>query len=231
MFKKLIYPILMFMALPLIGFSQVAEDGWIPATEKRPKYAPWKEKHRNVRDQYDRKQGLWKFYSYTHDIIAEVEYLNDRKHGVSKRYYAHSGTIMEIAQYFDGRKDGDYESYYYNGQMKMEGNYIYGRRHGMWTYYYLTTGEKRSEGQYHNGKRHGQWKFYNSKGQLSKTLTYENGEITMQNGVRVETKSKTSDDSEKTEQQILREKFLKQQRLRGGSSPKEEPKSLKPKIN
>lgn len=221
--KKLIYLVVILMAMPLFGISQ--EGGYIPASERRPKYAPWKDKHRNVKDQYDRKQGLWKFYSYTHDLIAEVEYLNDRKHGISKRYYAHTGgTLMEVAQYFDGRKDGDYESYYYNGQMKMEGNYIYGKKHGMWTYYYLTTGEKRSEGQYHNGRRDGQWKFYNSKGQLAKTITYRNGEVFMENGVPVASKSKSPNvDDEKTEQQILKEKFLQQQES-------DRPKSLKPKI-
>ncbi len=212
----------MLMAAPLASLAQ--EGGYIPASERRPKYAPWKEKHRNVKDQYDRKQGLWKFYSYTRDIIAEIEYLNDRKHGMSKRYYAHTGgTLMEVCQYFDGKRDGDYESYYYNGQMRKEGQYVYGKKHGMWTYYYLTTGEKRSEGQYHNGHRDGQWKFYNSKGQLARTITYKYGEVIMENGVPVATQGKTNTAPQKTEQQILKEKFLQQQES-------ERPKSLKPKI-
>lgn len=48
-------------------------------SSRRPKYSPRKDKHRNMRDDFDRKQGLWKLYSASRLIIAEIEYLNDKK--------------------------------------------------------------------------------------------------------------------------------------------------------
>ena len=158
----------------------VAQDG------ERPKFAPYKEKHRNIRDEFDRKQGLWKLYSASQIIIADVNYLNDKKHGMSTRYYPHTGELMEQAEYFDGRKHGEYKKFYYTGATKTEGEYDLNRRTGYWVEYYLNTGEVRSEGTYDRGKKQGDWKFYNSQGDLKYTYTYDQGVLTAMNGVPIE---------------------------------------------
>jgi antitoxin component YwqK of YwqJK toxin-antitoxin module len=126
-------------------------------------------------DQYDRKQGVWQMYSASNLLIAEINYLNDKKHGLSTRYYPHSGTVMEQAEYFDGRFHGGYKKYFYTGSLKTEGDYDFNKRTGYWVNYYHTTGEISSEGSYEKGKKHGEWKFYDSKGQLKYSYTYKAG--------------------------------------------------------
>jgi antitoxin component YwqK of YwqJK toxin-antitoxin module len=153
---------------------------------ERPKYAPRKSNHRNERDQYDRKQGVWQMYSASNLLIAEINYLNDKKHGLSTRYYPHSGTVMEQAEYFDGRFHGGYKKYFYTGSLKTEGDYDFNKRTGYWVNYYHTTGEISSEGSYEKGKKHGEWKFYDSKGQLKYSYTYKAGVLVAKNGVSLE---------------------------------------------
>lgn len=156
-------------------------------SSKRPKYSPWKERHhRNVKDEFDRKQGLWKLYSMSRILIAEIEYQNDRKHGRSIRYYPHTGEIMEQAEYYDGKRHGEYRKFYYTGSPKMEGAYDRNRRSGYWIKYYHNTGNVSSEGNYENGKKHGDWKYYNTFGDLKYVYTYENGVLVAKNGVSLE---------------------------------------------
>ncbi len=169
--------ILMLTAAPLVLFGQ---------SSRRPKYAPWRDKHRNVRDDFDRKQGLWKLYSASRLLIAEIEYQNDKKHGMSRRYYPHTGEIMEEAEYFDGKKHGEYRKFYYTGTAKSEGEYDLNKRSGYWVNYYHNTGEIRSEGSYEKGKKEGDWKFYISSGDLKYTYTYKKGVLVAKNGVSIE---------------------------------------------
>ena len=61
----------------LLGGSVVAQ------TKERPQWSPQNEKHRNIRDELGRKQGLWKYYSYSKVLTYEVTFMNDVKHGPS----------------------------------------------------------------------------------------------------------------------------------------------------
>jgi antitoxin component YwqK of YwqJK toxin-antitoxin module len=153
---------------------------------QRPKYAPRKVNHQNEKDQYDRKQGLWMQYSASRTLIAEINYLNDRKHGLSTRYYPHSGAVMEQAEYFDGKRHGPFKKYFYTDSLKTEGEYDVNRKSGYWVNYYHNTGEVSSEGNYVKGKKDGDWKFYDSQGKLKSTYTYKNGVLIAQNGVSLE---------------------------------------------
>lgn len=170
--------ILLLSSAPLLIFGQ---------SSKRPKFSPWKERHhRNVKDEFDRKQGLWKLYSASRLLIAEIEYQNNKKHGLSRRYYPHTGEIMEEAEYFDGKRHGAYRKFYYTGNPKMEGEYDKNKRSGYWVRYYHNTGEISSEGAYIRGKKNGDWKYYNSFGDLKYVYTYKNGELVAKNGVSLE---------------------------------------------
>jgi antitoxin component YwqK of YwqJK toxin-antitoxin module len=153
---------------------------------ERPKFAPRKSNHTNEKDQYDRKQGLWMQYSASHTLIAEINYLNDKKHGLSTRYYPHSGSVMEQCEYFDGKRHGSYKKFFYTGSLRTEGEFDRNKRSGYWVSYHHTTGEISSEGSYVNGKKQGDWKFYDSKGVLTATYTYKEGVLVAQNGVSVE---------------------------------------------
>ena len=169
--------IFLLFAAPLVLFGQ---------SSQRPKFAPRKDKHRNVKDEFDRKQGLWKLYSASRLLIAEIEYQNDKKHGKSTRYYPHSGELMEQAEYYDGKKHGEYKKFFYTGTTKMEGEYEKNKRTGYWVKYYHNTGEVSSEGSYERGKKQGDWKFYNTFGDLSGIFTYKNDTLIAKNGVSIE---------------------------------------------
>lgn len=191
MYKLRVNFILIFLLF--FGHSLVlAQDG------DRPKFSPRKDKHRNVRDEFDRKQGLWKLYSASRLLIAEINYQNDKKHGMSIRYYPHSGELMEEAEYFDGKKHGVYKKYYYTGAAKTEGEYDLNKRTGYWVDYYLNTGEIRSEGSYERGKKHGDWKFYDSQGDLKYTYTYVKGVLKAMNGVPIEELKKQEKEKNQT---------------------------------
>jgi antitoxin component YwqK of YwqJK toxin-antitoxin module len=180
---------ILFIHLPVLLIGQTSE---------RPKYAPSKNNHRNDKDQYDRKQGVWQLYSASRVLIAEINYLNDKKHGLSTRYYPHSGTIMEQAEYFDGRLHGGYKKFFYTGALKTEGDYDYNKRDGYWVNYYHTTGEISSEGNYVKGKKDGDWKFYDSKGKIKYTYTYKLGVLVAKNGVSLEELKKQENEKSQT---------------------------------
>jgi antitoxin component YwqK of YwqJK toxin-antitoxin module len=176
MIKKSHIYVLLLLLIPSFALAQTA---------RRPKFAPSKDHHRNKKDNYDRKQGTWKFYSASRLLIAEIEYLNDKKHGFSRRYYPHTGNAMEEAEYFDGRRHGDYKKFYYTGAERVIGEYDYGKRTGDWTAFYHNTSEVRSEGKYLRGKKDGNWKYYLSNGKLKYTYTYALGIIIAKDGIPV----------------------------------------------
>ena len=99
----------------------------------------------NETDEFDKKQGLWRIKSGG-ILVAEINYLNDKKHGLATLYYAASGAMMEVANYEDGIRDGEYKRYYYNGNINTEGEYKMGKKDGTWIKYNLTNGEVKVEG-------------------------------------------------------------------------------------
>lgn len=169
--------VLLLLVIPTFVFSQSA---------RRPKFAAGGDKHRNKKDAYDRKQGTWKFYSASRLLIAEVNYLNNKKHGISRRFYPHTGNSMEEAEYFDGKRHGDYKTFFYTGAEKILGEYDYGKRTGDWTSFYHNTSEVKAEGKYLRGKKDGNWKYYSSNGKLKYTLTYNLGVVIAKDGVPLE---------------------------------------------
>lgn len=181
--------IFLLAATPLLLFGQ---------SSRRPKYAPRKDKHRNERDEFDRKQGLWKLYSASRLLIAEVEYQNDKKHGMSKRYYPHTGELMEEAEYFDGKKHGQFRKFFYTGDTKTEGEYEKNKRTGYWVNYYHNSGGVRSEGNYALGKKTGDWKYYNSFGDLSYVYTYKAGVLVAKDGISIEELKKQENQKNQT---------------------------------
>lgn len=173
--RTLIY-VLLLLVIPVLASGQSA---------RKPKYAPGGDKHKNRKDAYDRKQGTWKFYSASRLLIAEVNYLNDKKHGFARRFYPHTGNPMEEAEYFDGKRHGDYKRFFYTGAERTIGEYDYGKRTGEWVSFYHNTSEVKSEGKYLRGKKDGNWKYYTSNGKLKFTLTYNLGTLVAKDGVPI----------------------------------------------
>ncbi len=141
-------------------------------TEYKPKYSPRKEKHRNKRDELDRKQGLWKHYNYLGTLIQEVEYLDDKRNGIQRLYYG-NGRVMRETEYLYGIKDGSFKRYSYDG-LATEGEYVEGKKQNQWTNYY-SSGQIKNTGFYLKGYKDGIWKYYNRKGEQINTIVFKGG--------------------------------------------------------
>ncbi len=162
---KYIYIFILLFLLSFLVFPQ--------AFEKRPKFAPRKDKHMNATDAKG-KQGTWKEYTMNHELLHETNYENNIKNGPCIRYFTQTAGIKEELNYYYGIREGDYKSYYYTGNLRSEGSYKKNRREEHWIFYYLGTGEKSSEGAYKNGKKTGEWIFYNRKGEMLSKGNYIN---------------------------------------------------------
>jgi len=145
-------------------------------TEERPANGPKGVK--NVRDELNRKQGVWSTYNSNGDLISKVEFVNDKKEGLTTIYYSGGGPepekIKEETYYFGGKKDSVFSKKYLSQQTSIEGSYDMGRKEGKWISYY-EDGQIKVEGSFVKGKRDGEWKWYNRKGTLIRTASFSNG--------------------------------------------------------
>jgi antitoxin component YwqK of YwqJK toxin-antitoxin module len=154
------------------------------------------------------KQGSWKLFDATKKTVrAEGRYVNDKKEGVWKKYYANGKTQSEIT-YINSRTNGYAKLYYEDGTVSEEGTwkgdkwvgkYKYYHKNGNiahdWVYndngvrtgvqfYYHENGKLMIEGEWKEGKKSGLVKEYYSDG----SLRFEELFI---NGVLDETRSKS----------------------------------------
>jgi antitoxin component YwqK of YwqJK toxin-antitoxin module len=132
----------------------------------------------NLRDELNRRQGLWSYYNIHGDLLTTIEYVNDKREGVTTEYYPGGGPepekIKEETSYFGGKKDGPHTKMYLEGQASVEGEYLMGRPNGKWTYYY-EDGQTEMEGSFVDGLKDGEWKWYDRKGNVLKKVTYSKG--------------------------------------------------------
>ena len=126
----------------------------------------------NQIDENNLKQGFWIFYGkdkrlpdYDDDQkVEEGRYLDNRKFGIWKKYFA-SGTLQNEITYQNSRPNGYARIYYSNGQLKEEGIW----KGNKWTGDYVLYHE--------NGNKYHAFNF-NAKGKREGTQTYfyENGQ-------------------------------------------------------
>ena len=121
-----------------------------------------------------KKEGNWIYLSNKRKI-AEEQFKNGMKNGISKKYY-NTGELMEEMEYVDGNQEGNYEVFYKNGQPYMQCKMKQNMRHGL---YVVNTdkGRRQMEAAYKNNLRHGDWKFYSESGELHYLLKYNEGEL------------------------------------------------------
>ena len=109
-------------------------------------------------------------------IIQEGEYLDGKKTGLWKTYYAESDKILSEENYFDGQTHGTYKQYFKDGTLALSGNMENGKKSEVWTWY-TEDGVESSMVRYENDKKEGVQNFYNSMGTLVKKEHYSNGEL------------------------------------------------------
>ena len=100
----------MWVMILIAGTFLLPQAGYGQAREEKPKYAPGKEKHRNRNDEIGRKQGKWMFYNTFGEKISEIDFVNDKKEGVERKYYGYD-RVREETEYLAGVKDGTYTKY------------------------------------------------------------------------------------------------------------------------
>lgn len=122
------------------------------------------------------KQGLWRFYNRDGQLLREVNYKNDVKHGACIIYYPLTGKPKEESNFYDGKREEEYKTYYMTGELKCEGSYKDNKKDGLWSTYDRVSGEKRTEGNYKENKKDGEWSYWNSKGQLMSKGKYVAGQ-------------------------------------------------------
>lgn len=145
-------------------------------TEERPANGPKGVK--NVRDELRRRQGVWSAYNANGDCISRIEYVNDKREGLTTIFYPGGGPepekIKEETYYFGGKKDSISTRKFLSGQTSIEGTFDMGKKDGKWVSYY-EDGQIKVEGNFIKGKRDGEWKWYNRKGEIVKKASYSNG--------------------------------------------------------
>ena len=81
------------------------------------------------------KNGKWKEFNKHAVLIAEGVYINNKKHGIWREYYDHTGTLMIEENYRHGIQHGRYASFHPNGRLWSEGNFANGLREGFFRVY------------------------------------------------------------------------------------------------
>jgi antitoxin component YwqK of YwqJK toxin-antitoxin module len=95
------------------------------------------------------KNGKWKAFNKFAVLISEGVYVNNKKHGLWREYYDHTGSLMIEEIYNNGIQHGRYACFHPNGQVM-------------------------SEGLFDNGSREGYFRVYDESGNLVRTLLFRN---------------------------------------------------------
>jgi len=114
-----------------------------------------------------KKHGLWKYYSDLDEkLVAQEKYSKGELDGESINYYPETGNSLEIVFYTKGELDGPYKKYFPDGQTLMtEGFYKNGLLEGEFLSYH-PDGKIQTRGQYTKGIQTGKWEYFDEDGNL-----------------------------------------------------------------
>lgn len=122
------------------------------------------------------KQGVAIIYNSNGTIFMETPYVNDREHGVQKKYWRDTGTIGQESNWVNGDKVGKETNYYPTGEISNVAIYTSFMRVREETGYYLSGQEKYKWYFDENGQYHGLQKWWHENGQLSTETPYVHGD-------------------------------------------------------
>jgi antitoxin component YwqK of YwqJK toxin-antitoxin module len=81
------------------------------------------------------RNGKWKEFNKHAVLVSEGVYVNNKKHGLWREYYDHTGALMIEEMYHHGIQHGRFASFHPNGQVWSEGNFHFGLREGYFRVY------------------------------------------------------------------------------------------------
>lgn len=137
-------------------------------------YDVWRKKVAEGNYVNQKKEGVWSIYKEKQKV-AEEEFHNGIKQGVSRRFYD-TREVMEESDWVNGKQEGDYQVFFKNGEPYIQCKMKNDMRHGLFLIYY-ENGQQQLIGQYLNNLRHGEWKYLNKDGEYLYSLHYDNGQI------------------------------------------------------
>jgi antitoxin component YwqK of YwqJK toxin-antitoxin module len=121
------------------------------------------------------KDGEWKYYDGSDNVIAIEHFVNGKKHGASLTYLP-GGQLIEEKTYVNGKAQGVWKRFYRSGKPHFEGGLLNDHWHGQFVFFNVD-GKKIATGAYQKSVKEGDWSFYDEKGLLIKVETYQNGRV------------------------------------------------------
>lgn len=124
------------------------------------------------------KEGKWQFFSSVFEgyLISEEEYRNNRKNGLSVKYFPNKNPSEKLT-WMNDVKTGEWLQYYTSGRIFIKANFVAGRLQDKYSVYY-EDGKPQYLGQYKNDIRDGTWVKYDRNGREITKITYINGLVT-----------------------------------------------------
>ncbi|MFV0590554.1 MAG: toxin-antitoxin system YwqK family antitoxin [Draconibacterium sp.] len=122
----------------------------------------------------EKKTGVWTVFK-ENQKVADEEYRNGIKDGVSHRYYE-TGEVMEETHWKNGEQNGDYQAFFKTREPYMQCKMKDNMRNGLFLVYF-DNGRQELAGEYKNNLRNGEWKYYDEDGNYQYSLLYNEGKI------------------------------------------------------
>lgn len=108
-------------------------------------------------------------------INKHVFYKNGEPHGLATFYWP-NGELKQVSYWKNGLGEGLFKFYYNDGSLHQEYYMKNGLKNGL-AFEYHTNGLIKRYGAFIMDKKNGEWIYKNEKGEISKILTYEMGEL------------------------------------------------------
>ncbi len=124
----------------------------------------------------EKRDSVWKFYNAPNALVSEESFKNGKKDGFEKNYNG-KGKLVEERNWKDSVLNGTWKKYYENGEIQQEGNYLNGKLEGQMTFFYP---EKivAVSGSYVHSLKQGKWVQYHRSGKyITQSENYKNGTL------------------------------------------------------
>ncbi|MBU1011545.1 MAG: toxin-antitoxin system YwqK family antitoxin [Bacteroidetes bacterium] len=123
-----------------------------------------------------KKDSVWRYYSeYDGVLLSEEIYINNQKNGLWRQFFP-NGNVAEELNYKNDVEDGEWKQFYTDGTKKLEGFYVRGLKEGLIQMFY-PNGQVETSGNYLNSLKEGIWKSFSEDGKVNKEEYYQNGKL------------------------------------------------------
>ena len=123
-----------------------------------------------------KKDSIWKYYSeYDGVLLSEEIYKNNQKDGLWRQFFP-NGNVAEEINYKNDLEEGEWKQYYTDGAKKLEGFYEHGLKEGLIQMFY-PDGQVETAGTYLHSLKDGVWKSFSEDGKIIKEENYQSGKL------------------------------------------------------